>query len=696
MKKILSIIMIMVLIFNISAINVFAVDDKPINIIVNGSIVEKMDVEPFVENNRTLVPVRAIAEKMGAEVFWDDTTQTVTINKLNERITYEGKEYFNCTTNAKLVIEQNLITIGLTDANGKQVFSTVKEMDTAAKIVSGRTFIPARFVGYALGYDVSWEDKPGMASKVIYNFIGKQTIDKISTGATVGEKINVDKNDIIIRIKSAKEIHALSRILVSNKVYVYKFKPFSYNIEDDFNLLGVPKSLKTKEEKMDYIQTASYMLMDNISIDFKYEKGLDYFLGIGSVEHPFKGNFYGNNKTITLASPSNITLADGTVNLDYGFFAVTKGANISDLNIEIKDNIIIDRVQQKYVISFGSLVGNSTSTNYDNCNVKISNATFGVDYGDGEGIEYISQSYVGGLVGRTRLSTYNDCHVELIDSSIIAKAKNHPASASYSAFAVGGLIGLVGAGSNNTAADIGVLGDRVYNCSVVSNNATLRDVILAEVESGDEMTAGGLVGMAYNNPLISGSSVDITNGNIIGQKTGNIKTTTSSGLGSTVGGIIGRMEHTGEIIDCTVSGNNLHILAKSPHRVSWAGGIVGESIGAHHRNTIDVVNCHFDGSENSTIEVNVAIPDETIHNDAFAGGIAGSARRIEKSTVKNVTIINNSTSSGTKLIGHIVGKVLEVGSAYVERVPKGIYDSSYSNIILEKGNNVIDNNYEIN
>ncbi len=169
--------MVMVLMFNISLINVPAADQKAINIFIDGTYVPRTDVKPFIEDGRTLVPVRAVSETMGAEVLWDYVTQTVTMSKLTKKITYDGKEYLNCTANAKLVIGQNLITIGLTDANGEEVFSVVKEMDVAAKIVSGRTFIPARFVGYALGYDVSWEDKPNLASRVIYKFIGSQTID---------------------------------------------------------------------------------------------------------------------------------------------------------------------------------------------------------------------------------------------------------------------------------------------------------------------------------------------------------------------------------------------------------------------------------------------------------------------------------------------------------------------------------------
>ena len=39
------------------------------------------DVPPMIENGRTLVPTRAIFESLGAEVYWDGPTQTVSAFK---------------------------------------------------------------------------------------------------------------------------------------------------------------------------------------------------------------------------------------------------------------------------------------------------------------------------------------------------------------------------------------------------------------------------------------------------------------------------------------------------------------------------------------------------------------------------------------------------------------------------------------
>ena len=38
-----------------------------------------LDVAPFINNGRTLVPVRAISEALGAEVGWNNDTRTVTV-----------------------------------------------------------------------------------------------------------------------------------------------------------------------------------------------------------------------------------------------------------------------------------------------------------------------------------------------------------------------------------------------------------------------------------------------------------------------------------------------------------------------------------------------------------------------------------------------------------------------------------------
>ncbi|MBO5135889.1 MAG: copper amine oxidase N-terminal domain-containing protein [Clostridia bacterium] len=194
MKKILCLVLVIVTMINVSIINASAnTASNEIYVYVDGKYVSEADVKPFIENNRTLVPVRAVTEKMGAEVLWDNDTRTVTINKPTEKMVYNGVEYFNCTAHASLIIGSNEISIGLSDKNGALMFRTVEKMDIAAKIVNERTFIPARFVGYALGYDIVWNQAK---LRVDYNFIGKQTIDfEIQEEPKKPEVTNPDVNE---------------------------------------------------------------------------------------------------------------------------------------------------------------------------------------------------------------------------------------------------------------------------------------------------------------------------------------------------------------------------------------------------------------------------------------------------------------------------------------------------------------------
>lgn len=110
-----------------------AYDENSIKVFVNG---EKLafDVEPFIESNYTLVPIRRIFEALGAEVDWDEQTQTATVMKGNENIGF--------------TINDNIAII-----NGVN-----KKMQVAAKIADGgRTVVPLRFLTEALGYHVEWD-----------------------------------------------------------------------------------------------------------------------------------------------------------------------------------------------------------------------------------------------------------------------------------------------------------------------------------------------------------------------------------------------------------------------------------------------------------------------------------------------------------------------------------------------------------
>lgn len=93
---------------------------------------ETLEVAPFTEDGRTLVPVRIVSENFGLNVGWDDVTQTVTIS--------------NDTLVIKLVIGSNIALV-----NDKEVV-----LDVPAIEKDGRTLVPVRFVSETLGKKVKW------------------------------------------------------------------------------------------------------------------------------------------------------------------------------------------------------------------------------------------------------------------------------------------------------------------------------------------------------------------------------------------------------------------------------------------------------------------------------------------------------------------------------------------------------------
>jgi hypothetical protein len=88
--------------------------------------------QPFIEQGRTLIPMRAFFEALGAEVDWDP------VNRIASG------------TRGGITIRIPI------DSKSPTVNGTLKEIDVPARIVNNRTYIPLRFVGEALGEEVEW------------------------------------------------------------------------------------------------------------------------------------------------------------------------------------------------------------------------------------------------------------------------------------------------------------------------------------------------------------------------------------------------------------------------------------------------------------------------------------------------------------------------------------------------------------
>lgn len=91
------------------------------------------DVSPFIHKDRTLVPLRQVAEALGLDIQWKAQERQVLI-KINDKdyIFFPGEAYYRAG-DAKVA------------------------MDTETMIRNDRTFLPLRVIAEAMGKPVSWD-----------------------------------------------------------------------------------------------------------------------------------------------------------------------------------------------------------------------------------------------------------------------------------------------------------------------------------------------------------------------------------------------------------------------------------------------------------------------------------------------------------------------------------------------------------
>ncbi len=108
---------------------------------VNGES-KMLDAAPIIRNSRTMLPVRFVAENLGATVGWDAETQTVTVSG-------DG-------VSVEIVIGKAFAKV-----NGENVV-----LDSPAFIENSRTYLPVRVVAENLGATVAWDDSTKTATLV--------------------------------------------------------------------------------------------------------------------------------------------------------------------------------------------------------------------------------------------------------------------------------------------------------------------------------------------------------------------------------------------------------------------------------------------------------------------------------------------------------------------------------------------------
>lgn len=113
--------------------------DDEITVIIDNEKVE-FDVKPMLINDRTMVPMRAIFEKLGAFVQWDDETQTA----------------FGTDGNILIAFQIDNTLMSKSRINGQNETIT---LDVPAQLINDRTLVPIRAISEAFECKVDWIDE---------------------------------------------------------------------------------------------------------------------------------------------------------------------------------------------------------------------------------------------------------------------------------------------------------------------------------------------------------------------------------------------------------------------------------------------------------------------------------------------------------------------------------------------------------
>lgn len=158
-----------------------------IGIYLNGSKVSS-DVSPYIDgNSRTMVPLRFIAERMGAYVDWSEGTRIITIKQKGQVLI--------------LAIGSSVASVG---------DETVR-LDTQPVLKEGRTMVPLRFVSEQLGCMVSWN----IREQAVYISAKEDVAQKVVVSLSSASNANIRTGPgtsfpILSTVKNGTVLNAVS------------------------------------------------------------------------------------------------------------------------------------------------------------------------------------------------------------------------------------------------------------------------------------------------------------------------------------------------------------------------------------------------------------------------------------------------------------------------------------------------------
>ena len=272
MKKILS-ILVFVLVLT-CAFSVFA-DYKTVEVYVNGELLVS-DSPAILVNSRTMVPLRAISEKLGCDVSWEGATQTAEIKN--------SKTAVYVTIGSDVMVKKSL-------AENKN--ENIK-IDAPAMLYKSRTLIPLRAVSEALDAKVDWDSEKGCALITTDSFeacFGTVT-DSGYVSEVLGIEFKADKDMIVMHdtedvepgetAATAEDVDALS---------VSEFSAYYTKTGSNISLAVSPETEVSPKEYLEYIRPLIEGVTDDITYVSAAGTGTETIAGYKFDKITFRGEY---------------------------------------------------------------------------------------------------------------------------------------------------------------------------------------------------------------------------------------------------------------------------------------------------------------------------------------------------------------------------------------------------------------------
>ena len=153
-KKILSLSLVLMILISLIPNHTYA-EDQDITLIINGQEIQS-DVPLFIENGRTMIPVRLISENLGFEVGFSQNKDASIVSIANMQRMKGNPNLFDDNR-----LNLLLMTIGSNNIevkNAKHAVEKTIQSEVAPKIVNGRTFVPIRILAENMAIQIEWDE----------------------------------------------------------------------------------------------------------------------------------------------------------------------------------------------------------------------------------------------------------------------------------------------------------------------------------------------------------------------------------------------------------------------------------------------------------------------------------------------------------------------------------------------------------